>query len=163
MALVGFVEEEFGYRRALAQGDLARARTAVERLAWIGRDGPTVHREIGRQLARLDQRDAARSAFEASLALHPTPATWHAIAALAESGEDWPGALEAYDQALALDPTDTLSLYRSGLAYLELGEPARAEELLTRAVELAPEERLLGLSLERARRARERAKPAAGE
>ena len=38
---VTLVEEEYGFRGALARGDVGRASRAVERFRWLGRDGPS--------------------------------------------------------------------------------------------------------------------------
>jgi len=51
IALLGFWESEVGYRRALAANDFDRAERALERFAWIGRDGAQKRNEVARGLA----------------------------------------------------------------------------------------------------------------
>jgi tetratricopeptide (TPR) repeat protein len=78
---------------------------------------------------------------------HRTRAASHAA-----KGE-WAEALAAYEAGLALDPTHLALLRGAAEAWLALDEPAKAEALLTRAVELAPWDEANHRELQRARRA----------
>ena len=51
-----------------------------------------------------------------------------------------PAAIEAFEQAVALDPNDAKSYYHLGLAYVNTGDPAKAKEHFTRFLELAPDD-----------------------
>jgi tetratricopeptide (TPR) repeat protein len=74
-----------------------------------------------------------------------------ALAKLAEQEGRREEALAAYQSALVLEPRQLTSLYRGGVLLLELGRPEQAQELLSRAAERAPNNRLVQLRLERAR------------
>lgn len=145
-------EEDVGFRRALIAGDTLRAGTAVERLALLGRDGPKRRTLLGRHLAKNGNYRAARGQFERSLVLHPTSESWRAMAMLHEQSARWGPAARAREAALALDPRDPANHYQLGLAWLAAGQPARAVEALEAAAELAPEQKMVAVSLSRARR-----------
>jgi tetratricopeptide (TPR) repeat protein len=134
----------------------------VERLVVLGRDGPKRRTQLGRELARKGQYRAARVQFTRGLELHPTADGWKAMALLYEQGGDWPQAAQAYEAATALDPQDATVRYKSGFCWLEAGQPGKAIEALEAAAELAPDQRLIQLSLGRARREAAVAKGAAG-
>ncbi|MCH9651782.1 MAG: tetratricopeptide repeat protein [Deltaproteobacteria bacterium] len=51
-----------------------------------------------------------------------------------------PAAIEAFEQAVAIDPNDAKSYYHLGLAYVNTGETAKAKENFTKFLELAPED-----------------------
>jgi tetratricopeptide (TPR) repeat protein len=156
VTLFAFYEGAVGHERALARQDLARAREAAQRLRWIGRDGPGIHRQLGRALANRGQVEAARSELERSLALFPTAGAWLDLATLADARGDRREALRCREAALALEPDHVGALYATGLAYLESGEHKRALEHLRRAAELAPQQGVIHLALERALRERAR-------
>ena len=151
VALFAFYEGTFGHERALAEHDVPRARVAARRLAWIGRDGPTIHREIGRMLVQNGATAAARQAYQRSLELYPTAGAWLELANLEEGAGDFEAALRGWNAAIDLDPDNAGSLYRAGLAELELGNPQLAVARLERATALAPDDGLIRLALLRAR------------
>ncbi len=143
---------DFGFSEALQRGDFASSRQALERLAWIGRDGPSRHTQLGRRLAREGQRAAALSAFQRGLRLAPTARGFQSLGLLHEQASEWQLAATAYDSALALQPDDVSALFRAGRGWLESGQPARAIPLLERAAGMAPDENVIALTLSRARR-----------
>jgi hypothetical protein len=145
-------EDEVGFRRSLAAGNTVRARAAVERLALLGRDGPKRRTQLGRELAKNGQLRAAGIQFARGLELHPTADSWKAMALLNEQNSRWSEAARAYEAAAALDPLDPTVQYKRGLSWLEAGDPARAVPAFEQAAKLAPEQRLIQLSLARARR-----------
>lgn len=142
---------DFGFAGAMSRGDIRAAEQAVERLAWLGRDGPGRRTELGRRLAREGDAADARDQFERSLALRPTPRAWESIGLLHEQAGEWREAASAYDSALALEPDDESLLLRSGRAWLEGGGAERAVQRLSRAAELAPKDTRIAWLLERAR------------
>jgi len=143
---------DFGFARALSSGNIPAAREAVRRLAWLGRDGPSRHTELGRRLAREGDLEGARRAFEQGLALAPTARGFQSLGLLHEHEREWQLAATAYDSALAVGPEDASTLFRAGRAWLESGRPDRAIPLLERAERLEPDEKLVSLNLARARR-----------
>jgi len=52
---------------------------------------------------------------------------------------EWQNAIEAYNEALALDDQSTDALYNLGLAYKAAGQPEQAKEFLKKAVKLNPD------------------------
>jgi tetratricopeptide (TPR) repeat protein len=141
-----------GFSRALSRGDIQTARQAIEKLKWLGRDGPSRHTELGRRLARQGEDAAALIEFRRSVELNPTVRAWKSIALLFEQRREWQSAASAYDSVLALQPDDASMLFRVGRAWLEAGRPENAIEPLERAAVLAPGQKLIGLNLARARR-----------
>ena len=79
-------------------------------------------------------------------------------------GEDrnWVLAAQAYESAIALDLTDATTRYKLGLAWLEARQPRKATAAFEAAAMLAPDEKLIKLSLGRARREAVLAERAAG-
>ncbi|MED5260961.1 MAG: hypothetical protein VX574_00995 [Myxococcota bacterium] len=152
--------EEEAFRRAMVSGDLPRARAAVERLDWIGREGPRRQVGLARLYASRGQIDAAAALVRRSLDLHPTPEAWRSLGLIAEQAAEWTVAESAYDGLLAMLPDDGPGLYRRGLARLEAGDAQGALVDLKRASELHPEMKLIGLSRRRAERQLERQKHA---
>ena len=59
---------------------------------------------------------------------------------------------EATSAAVARAPDVASTAFRLGRAWLESGRPQQAIEPLERAIALAPEEKIIGLTLARARR-----------
>lgn len=51
-----------------------------------------------------------------------------------------PAAIEAFEQAITIDPNDAKSYYHLGLAYVNTGDTAKAKENFTKFLELAPED-----------------------
>ena len=137
---------------ALVAGNTLRARTAVERLAMLGRDGPKRRTLLGRHLAKNGDYRAARRQFQRGLALHATAESWLAMALLHEQDGNWGLAARAHEAAIAIDARDPASHYRLGAARLEAGQPVEAVRALEVAAELAPDHKLIKLSLARARR-----------
>ena len=151
-AAFAFWVGDFGFSEAMAQGNLGKSKQALESLAWIGRDGPSRHTELGRRLARDGRSDAAAREFKRSLELAPTARGFQSLGLLHEEAREWQLAAAAYDSALKLDPADVSTLFRAGRGWLQNGQAARAIPLLERAVGLAPEKKIITVTLERARR-----------
>ena len=158
--LLTLYEEEFGFDRAIERGDVARARTSVERFEWLGRDGPSRHTRLGIGYASLGEPRPAQREFLRSIELHPTFQAWQSLGRLRDQEGDWRGALVAYEAALGLRPDDATTLYRSGVMWLRGGRPDLALPLLERAAERAPRQGTIRASLVRARRELERERAA---
>ena len=79
---VGTWEKEVGYRRAARANDVERLELASRRLALVGRDGPGIHEELGRQRARRGQLEQALDEYRKSQALAPMPAAWSGMSAV---------------------------------------------------------------------------------
>mgnify|MGYP005854379417 CR=1 FL=1 len=100
----GTVEQELGVRSALDRGDLSRAHAGIERLRWIGRDGPALRVAYGLAAADAGHFDEARRALERALALHPGVESWRALGSVELRAGDERAAVRAYREALALQP-----------------------------------------------------------
>jgi hypothetical protein len=150
--LVAYSVDDLGFSKALSRGDFVRARTALDRLSWLGRDGPSRHTELGRRLAREGRISEARRELLRSIDLNPTLRGLQSLAQLHEQQGEWRDAATVYDAALAFAPDDASLQFRQGKAWLEAGEPARAVPPLERAFELEPNRKVIGLNLARARR-----------
>lgn len=86
--------------------------------------------ELGWKQFRLMQMDKARASFEVALELNPRRASaWTGLGWIRwEKGE--PGAEQAFQRALELEPYDPLARYSLGNLYFETGDFERAEPLL---------------------------------
>jgi tetratricopeptide (TPR) repeat protein len=69
----GALESEIGYRAALRR-DAARLETAARRLAWMGRDGPSTHVQLGGLALARGDWEAALGSYRRALALDPNHA-----------------------------------------------------------------------------------------
>ena len=126
IALVGFWESEFGFRRALVAGDLERAEAAIERFAWLGRDGAAKRNEVARQWATLGDYARAEVQLLRALELEPSAVARHLLGLVREHQHRWGEALAEYDAALQLDPSNDFTRERRAAAKLELGDPESA-------------------------------------
>jgi tetratricopeptide (TPR) repeat protein len=151
VSLVGFWESEFGFRRALARGDIERVDTALGRFAAIGRDGPAKWTRVGRYL--VDQKDFARASLhlEHSIELAPTHRALHTLGLMRAQQRLWEPAVAAFDRAIELVPDSEQALYGRGLVFLEMGRPADATVDLERVIELHPRHDKARFALGRAR------------
>ncbi|MCG8590282.1 MAG: tetratricopeptide repeat protein [Proteobacteria bacterium] len=152
ITLVGTWEVVFGVQQAAGRGDLVRVEQAVQRLSWMGRDGPVAQTTLGTLRAQQGDVPGALAALERSLALQPTAPAWINIGVLHEQQGRLPAALLAYEEAVALDPDDPTALYYAGRASLLAGKPGRAKALLEQAVALAPNRSEIRRELRRARK-----------
>lgn len=142
--------EEGALQTAVTERDTTRARVAVERLGWLGRDGPRAHVRLARLYASEDRSRRAESHLHRSLELHPSVEAWRSLGLLYEEAGEWKAVESAYDGLLEMLPDDGPALYRRGLARLKKGDPKGALHDLDRASVLHPEVKLIGLSKRRA-------------
>jgi tetratricopeptide (TPR) repeat protein len=151
VAAFGTELETLAYRGAQGRGDLAGSRAAFERLRWLGRESPRQHMALARLSLRGGDDQEARAWLERGVALYPTSEGWKALAGL-HAGKGRPKlALDAYREAVALDPSDWQALSGAGVSLLRLGRPEEARELLERAVAAAPDRPEIARLLERAK------------
>jgi tetratricopeptide (TPR) repeat protein len=131
-------ERRVGYAEALARQDTGRMETAVQRLAWIGRDEPDLHYRLAVLLATQRRVAEAISHLERSIELGPTAPAWTGLAEMHEWRGEWREAAAAYDHALALAPDHVPALQGSGQLLLQLGQAAPARARLEKALALDP-------------------------
>jgi tetratricopeptide (TPR) repeat protein len=131
-------ERRVGYGEALAREDSDRMATAMQRLAWVGRDEADLHYSLAVVLAKQQRIGDAIDHLERSIEREPSAAAWTGLAEMHELRREWRDAAAAYDQALALAPDHVPALQRSGALLLQLGQPAPARARLEKALSLDP-------------------------
>jgi Tfp pilus assembly protein PilF len=136
---------------ALRSGDLRAAHAALDRLEWVRHDGPNDYLKVGNLALQQKRYGEAAGYYHESLARHRSAETYLAIARLARAQGREDAAVDAWEQALALNPNQIDALYQLGVAWLRRGDPQRALELLERAARVAPTDVTVAASLERAR------------
>jgi len=102
--------------------------------------GPLMTNMAG-DLAALGRYDEATQWAEKAIDVVPGyPGAWATLANLqwSMSGR-LDDALAAHAKALALDPNNAVFLADAGLCYLDIGDAIRAERLIDRSIEMAPE------------------------
>jgi tetratricopeptide (TPR) repeat protein len=152
VAAIGYWEAAFALTRASESGDYARARTGMERLAWLGRDSPRFHTALARIATQRGDPQRARRELERSIAMHPTAEAYTELGAWWESQHDVRAAIAAHEQATLLGPNDANTWYRLGIALLRDARPEEARRALARAAALVPEDRIVRKKLEQAER-----------
>jgi tetratricopeptide (TPR) repeat protein len=94
---------------------------------------------LGTVLFRQEKLDEAEKHFRLALRYDHWLVDAHAnLAAVASARGDLAQALHHYDDALKLSPTNASLYYSAGVVLSRHGQPFRAREFLTRAVELDP-------------------------
>jgi tetratricopeptide (TPR) repeat protein len=131
-------------------GDVGRVRSAVDRLARVGRDSPKLRIALARMLAREGSLSYAKLEYEIALDLHPTKAAWLGLANLHQRTEQWQEAALAYEEALKFDPELEQAWYNLGLVRMKLDQPELAREAFAHALELKPDRKINQVMLERA-------------
>lgn len=133
-----------------AEGDLSVLTKSSERLAWIGRDAPSLRSHIAQVHAQQDRPDEAIAEYERSLELYPTAEAWIGVGEVHAGHGRWSEASDAFSEALELRPNNVRALGYSSLAWMELGRPDLARRALERARVLAPGNPTIERELERA-------------
>jgi tetratricopeptide (TPR) repeat protein len=128
--LFGAVEQEFGLARNLSRRDVEQAEVAVEKLAAVGRDSPYARIEVGVLAAQAGDLERSVSHLEAGVRLYPTVSGFMRLGEILAARGDKEAAIEAFENALAIDPVNEEAMLRLALACAEMGETARARELL---------------------------------
>jgi hypothetical protein len=122
LALLGIREVQV----AQSHEDPDRARAALERLRWLGRDSAYLRVAVGERYAVRGDTAAAIAEYERSLSVQPTANAWAALSLAYEQRGEWETARAADERALDLDPGHTVALIHG------------ADLALRRAASLAP-------------------------
>jgi serine/threonine-protein kinase len=119
---------------------LDRARTALDRAVELGPDLPEVHRARGFYLYRC-QRDLAGSLDELRLARQSLPNDSDVLVGIAyieRRRGNWEASLATHRRALELDPWNPSIIWNMGSSLVYLRRYEEAEEMLERAIAVAP-------------------------
>lgn len=132
------LEEEFGVRRALSRGDVARAQQATDTLALLGRASPSLLANVGVLAASQGDLERARRDIERSLALHPTADGYRALGWLHQQSGEAEKAIGPYRKALEMRPgwaqvANDLAWIRATHANFAVRDPAEAVRLAEEA------------------------------
>jgi hypothetical protein len=132
------------------------AKSMFAALSWAGREHPMQRIRFGRALLKQRDYEGARIAFEQSARAQPTVGAWGGLGRALDGEQNLPGAAEAYEAGLALDPDDAALLRSAAATRSKLGDYGRAMELLARAIEVEPHNPINQQMLERTLRKIER-------
>ena len=129
---LGLVELSFfELPSALRSGDLPRAESTLDRMAWFGRDSSRSRDRLAGAFARQGDVESAERQSLRSIELGPNASAWSRLALLRAARGDWPGVVEAFDEAVALaGRTPPTRLVAPAMrAHYEMGHPDRARAL----------------------------------
>lgn len=126
---------DHSHERAIA------AREAAQRARQLAPDAPEVRRAVAYYLyhCQLDYKRALAE-FDFSIAAQPSDEyTWLGIAAVRRRQGDFLGAIEAFERAMEIDPLSAIAAENTAITYAALGEFAKAERYLDKAIALRPD------------------------
>ena len=96
---------------------------------------------IGKIHLQAERWDRARDSLRKGLAVSPdSPDGWNSLGAAELGAGNLQAAVRAFDKALMLKPEMSSALINAGQAYAALGERAKGEKLLRRALEVNPKD-----------------------
>lgn len=128
---------------ALSRSDQRKgpeALSAAEAAIGLAPDHAYFHYIHAVTLHRLDRDDDARRAIGEALRLDPADADYFSLLASIELGRrNWPAALEAAEQALALNPEHLNAVNFRAMALVRLGRKEEATATVEFALNRAPE------------------------
>lgn len=102
-------EYQFGFRRALEQGDLARAAVSAERLAWLGRDSADTRSRLATLQAFNGDSNQALASAHAAVALHESSYSWQSLGIAYQRAGRLDDAITAtFRASTAGEPSDAL-------------------------------------------------------
>lgn len=116
-------------------GDPASALQRIDKALVPGHDNPRLVAERARILQRLQRADEAATQLASVLEANPADGElWRQLGECREQATDAQGALEAYDRALALDPSDPLTHLGIAQARHRQGDLAGTRRALEQAL-----------------------------
>ena len=152
--IASLIERDRVLGPALARGDVATAEASLGRLAWIKRDAPADYNRVAQMAAQHDNADAALRVLDRGIERHGRAATWQSKGAYLEKIGKRDEALAALEAGLRTHPEDPDLLYAAGRLQLQLGNVETALAMLEHAKAVAPGDKRIDLTLERAREKR---------
>lgn len=114
---------------------IAHARDAVKQ----GPCEPATHTILGHELLASGDLQAAERAFQRALSWSPRAvAAWFGRGSVAMQRQDWPAAIQYFQQAVALHSQSSPAAQQLGLAYSSAGQHELAARSLAQAATLDP-------------------------
>jgi len=110
-----------GVEDGLRKGDPERASAALDRLAWLAQESSADRMRIGDAFVALGRTEDAEREFARSVALRATPAALLKLAQTRAARGNPAGALDAYDEALELEPRWVPAMEGGGLMAYHAG------------------------------------------
>ena len=132
-------------------GDQVAARRTLDRVFEIDPRNPVARQNLA--LVALRQSDWTRARDEARLALdlnEDLALAWNFLGTALYNLRSPQEALDAWDRALVLEPTNSDVLYNVAIVAMEAGDSERARRALQTFIETAPPD-LYGPDIQRAR------------
>ncbi len=152
--IASLVERDRVLAPALARGDIAKAEASLQWLAWIKRDAPADYNRVAQAAAQRDDPDAVLRVLDRGIERHHHAATWQTKGAYLERIGRRDAALAALEAGLQVHPDDPDLLYTAGRLQLQKGNIETALATLEHAKAVAPGDKRIELTLERAREKR---------
>jgi len=109
------------------QGDYPHAETALVRAVALAPNNLAAHVWLGRLHLDSGRPDRAAAEYERAQALAPTYAAEFGLGRAALDRQDYAGAVQHLERALALEPNASIVHYPLSLAYRGAGQQAKAD------------------------------------
>jgi tetratricopeptide (TPR) repeat protein len=139
----GIAQSNLG-QALLAAGDAkAAAQHLDQAIHLLGKtdDAADAHYLRAKLYTQDEDTQQAVTHLEQAVAIRPNfAAAWSDLGQARRTLQDDPGALAAFERAVASDPRDSVALYRLGAEYLRQDKPHLAVESLDKAYRLTPED-----------------------
>ncbi len=126
--------------KAIDQQDYKMAEYDLETAYRYVPDNAGVNFSLGLLWQCEGDANRAKLFYTRALALNPRQANaWNNLGILAMSEKAWQPAVNCFQKAVALEPTDAKALYLEAQAYAQLGQWESAQTSIGAALRLAPE------------------------
>ena len=146
---------------AMRKGDYAKALELLAKAVELDRNFPLAFSNIGavrlemysRQGRKADDLALAVESFRKAVALDATLGlAWRGLGVACRTGGNLSGAIDAWERAVAADPSDSYSRINLGRAYLDRGDKSLARAAFEKYLEvrgpgIPPDERAMVLTL----------------
>ena len=141
VTVVSYLDEYVWLRNALDRNDAAEAARVIDRERWFGKETRRQRYRAGRAAVEAGDWELALAQFERSRELKDTAQAALEVARVQKRLGDAPAARRAVEDAVAL--SDLGAITRLSRDLLRAGDGDLALALLSRAVEIHPDEPLL--------------------
>ncbi|MEM7411570.1 MAG: hypothetical protein AAF430_15160 [Myxococcota bacterium] len=152
--ILGALVFQFGVVRALDPPDEDKLRQSAQILTWLGRDSASVRHDLGVISYQNEHYPEAEAEFRRSLQLAPAARTSINLGLALEAQQQWRPALDAYEEALVLEPRNVDGLRNAAKLWVRLGSLGMAEQRIQQALAVVPRQPDMRQLLRRIRQAR---------